>query len=256
MAKNTSLCTLNLTPPAMKTHILASLCLLTAVPVLPAHEFTDLQGRKLDAEIISAAGGQVMLKRAIDGRTFNVAASSFTAADQKFISDWADANTNYSFEVSYTKKKLNQTRTKKGAVTHEEETWMYKINIRNRLPTAVGDLRVDYWCFRREDSGKGKGTARIETSGSSKVAMVVGSGTATVDTTEIILHKEELDGGYYWANGDSSIQSDGMGGLAIRIFDKNDREVYKWATKEDLFAAAVGKPQSNGSKSQSSASPK
>lgn len=240
----------------MKTHILASLCLLAVVPALAAHEFTDLQGRKLDAEILAASGGQVMLKRTADGRTFNVAASSFIPADQKFISDWADANTKYSFDVTYTKKKLNSTKTKRGAVTHEEETWIYKINIRNRLPTAVGDLRVDYWCFRREDSGKGKGAARIETSGSSKVAMIAGSGSATVDTTEVILHKEELAGGYYWANGDSAIQSDGMGGLAIRIFDKNGREVTKWATKDDLLVAAVGKPQSNGSKSQFSGTPK
>ncbi len=160
----------------MKTHILASIGLIVSTLVLPAHEFTDLQGRKLDAEIIAAASGQVMLKRATDGRTFNVAANTFSEADQKFISEWADANTKYGFEVSYTKKKLNQTRTKQGAVTLEEETWIYKINIRNRQPTAVGDLRVDYWCFRREDSGKGKGTARIETSGSSKVEMVAGSG--------------------------------------------------------------------------------
>ncbi len=239
----------------MKTHILATLCLLAVVSTLPAHEFTDLQGRKLDAEIISAAGGQVMLKRA-DGRTFNVAAASFIAADQKFISDWADANTKYGFEVTYTKKKLNQTRIKRNSVTYEDETWIYKINIRNRQPTAVGDLRVDYWCFRREDGGKGKSGARIETSGSSKLAMVAGSATTTLDTTEIILHKQELDGGFYWANGDSAIQSDGMGGLAVRIFDKNDREVYKWATKDDLLVAAVGKPQSNGSKSGSAGSPK
>lgn len=240
----------------MKPHLLASLCLLAVVPVLSAHEFTDLQGRKLDAEILAASGGQVMLKRTADGRTFNVAANSFIPADQKFISDWADANTKYSFDVTYTKKKLNSTKTKRGAVTHEEETWIYKISIKNRLPTAVGDLRIDYWCFRREDSGKGKGAARIETSGSSKIAMIAGSGSATVDTTEVILHKEELAGGYYWANGDSAIQSDGMGGLAVRIFDKNGREVTKWATKDDLLVAAVGKPQSNGSKSQFSGSPK
>jgi len=240
----------------MKTHILASLCLVAAVSALTAHEFTDLQGRKLEAEIVAAGGGQVMLKRATDGRTFNVAAASFIDADQKFISDWADANTKYAFEVAYTKKKLNATSTKRGAVTYQDETWIYKINIKNRLPTAVGDLRVDYWCFRREDSGKGKGAARIETSGSSKVAMLAGSGLTTVDTTEIVLHKQELAGGYYFTNGDSAIQSDGMGGIAIRIFDKNDREVYKWATKDDLLVAAVGKPQSNSSRSQSTSSPK
>lgn len=32
-----------------------------------------------------------------------------------------------------------------------------------------------------------------------------------------------------------------MGGFALRIFDRKGREVYKWATKEDLLVAAVGK---------------
>lgn len=237
----------------MKTHLLTSLCLLAAAVPLSAHEFTDLQGRKLEAEIVSAAAGQVTLKRAADGRVFAVPAATFTTADQQFITEWADANTKYSFEVTYTKKKLNQTRMKRNNVTYEDETWVYKINVKNRLPVTVGDLRVDYWCFRREDSGKGKGTARIETSGSSKLAMVAGSGTASFDTTEIVLHKQELDGGFYWANGDNASQSDGMGGLVIRIFDRKDREVYQWTTKDDLLAAAVGKTQSNGSKSQSSA---
>lgn len=240
----------------MKAHIITSICLSVVTMSLPAHEFTDLQGRKLDAEILSAAVGQVTLKRATDGRTFNVAVTSFSAADQKFISDWADANTKYNFDVTYTKKKLNETSIKQGAVTHKDETWIYKINLRNRLPTAVGDLRVDYWCFRREDSGKGKGAARIETSGSSKVSTLLGSGQVTLDTTEINIHKSELAGGYYYIGGADAIQSDGMGGLVVRIFDKNDREVYKWSTKEDLLAAAVGKTQSNGSRSESAASPR
>jgi hypothetical protein len=239
----------------MKTHILTCLCLAATAP-LSAHEFTDLQGRKLDAEVVSAAAGQVTLKRTADGRVFAVPATTFVAADQQFISEWVDNNIKYSFEVTYTKKKLKQSRTKRNNVTYEDETWNYKINVRNRLPVAVGDLRVDYWCFRREDGGKGKGTARIETSGSSTLSAVPGSGTVSFDTVEIVLHKQELDGGFYWANGDNASQSDGMGGLVVRIFDRKGREVYQWSTKEDLLAAAVGKTQSNGSKSQSSASPK
>jgi hypothetical protein len=240
----------------MKTFTLVPVCVLTVASLLSAHEFTDLQGRKLDAEILSAGGGQVTLKRVTDGRSFNVPVTTFTEADQKIIAEWSAANTKYNFEVTYTKKKLNEVKRKSNNVTYEDETWIYKINIKNRLPTAVGDLRVDYWCFRREDGGKGKGSARIETSGSSNVAAVAGSAAVTVDTSEIVLHKQKLDGGFYWANGDSGVQSDGMGGLAVRIFDKSGREVHQWATKDDLLAAAVGKPSAGGSNSQKSASPK
>jgi hypothetical protein len=240
----------------MKTRLLTPVCVLLAFTSLSAREFTDAQGRKLDAEIVSAAAGQVSLKRMADGRLFNVPAATFTEADQKFIAEWAAANTKYSFDVTYTKKKLGETKQKSNNTTYEQETWIYKINIKNRQPLAVGDLRVDYWCFRREDGGKGKGSARIETSGSTNIAAIAGSSSVTVDTSEIILNKQKLDGGFYYINGASAIQSDGMGGLAVRVFDKNGKEIHKWATKDDLFAAAVGKTKSGGSNSESTSSPK
>lgn len=240
----------------MKTRFLTPVCVLLALSGLSAREFTDAQGRKLDAEIVSAAAGQVTLKRTADNRTFTVAAATFTEADQKFIAEWAAANTKYSFDVAYTKKKLGEVKRKSGAVTYEDETWIYKISVKNRLPLPVGDLRVDYWCFRREDGGKGKGAARIETSGSSTISSITGSGTATVDTSEIILHKEMLDGGWYYADGTKNQQADGMGGLAVRIFDKNGKEIHKWATKDDLLVAAVGKPKAGGSNSENTSTPK
>jgi len=231
----------------MKTHLLASLCLIVAATALPAREFTDLQGRKLDAELVSVAGGQAVLKRATDGRSFNVNVASFSEADQKFMQEWAAQNTKYNFEVKYTKKKLGEMKMKRNDVAYEDERWIYKIEIKNRMPTAVGDLRVDYWCFRKADEGKGKGGARVETSGSSNVSAIPGSASAIVDTTEILIHKEKLDAGFYYPDGTKNQQADGFGGLVVRIFDKNGREVHQFATKDDLLAAAVGKPKGNSS---------
>ena len=140
----------------MKTYFLTSLCLIAAT-ALSAREFTDLQGRKLEAELIAVVGGQATLKRASDGRSFTVAATTFSAEDQKFMNEWAEQNTKYNLEVKYTKKKMGETKQKQGNVTLEEERWIYKIEVKNRQPVPVGDLRVDYWCFRREDGGTGKG---------------------------------------------------------------------------------------------------
>lgn len=232
----------------MKILVLFTLCLITGAPILKAREFTDVQGRKLDAELISVAGGQATMKRASDGRSFVVPVASWSAEDQKFMNEFAAANQKYSFEVRYTKKKMGETKQKSNDVTVEDERWIYKIEIKNRMPVVVSDLRVDYWCFRKADEGKGKGNARIEISGSSKVSSILGSSATTVETDEIIIHKEKLDGGFYYADGTKNQQADGFGGLAVRIFDKNDREVYKFATKDDLLAAAVGKPSTNGSK--------
>ncbi|MBK8093891.1 MAG: hypothetical protein IPK32_18420 [Verrucomicrobiaceae bacterium] len=234
----------------MKTPAFIPAILLITASALPAREFTDTQGRKLDAEIVAAAAGQVTLQRVTDKRTFAVPVTTFSEADQKFITEWAASNTKYSFDVTYTKKKLNETKTRRNNTTYEEETWVYKINIKNRLPAAVGDLRLDYWCFRRADSGKGKGSARIETSGSSNIPAIAGASSITLDTSEIILSKQKLDGGFYYINGENAQQSDAVGGLAVRIFDKNGKEVHKWATKDDLLAAAVGKPTGGGSNSE------
>ncbi len=231
---------------AMKTSLLSSLCLLVAT-VLPAREFTDPQGRKLEAEVVSVTGSQAVLKRTADGRAMTVNIATFSEADQKFLKEFEEANAKYSFEVKWTKKKLGETKRKSNNVTYETERWVYKIEIKNRMPTPVSDVRVDYWCFRKEDGGKGKGSSRIETSGTTTIPSIPGAASTVVDSNEIELNKQKLDGGFYFINGDSAIQSDGMGGLAVRIFDKNGKEVHKWATKDDLLAAAVGKPMANGS---------
>lgn len=241
----------------MKTHIVTSLCVLAATALLSAHEFTDLQGRKLDAEIVSATASQVTLKRNSDGRMFsNVPASGFSEADQKFIADWAAANIKYNLEVSYTKKKLSESKKRMNNTTYEQEVWVYKINVRNRMPVALSDLRVDYWCFRREDGGKGKGSARLETSGTITIPLLAGSGNVSVDTSEIILNKQKLDAGFYYTDGSKDIQADGMGGLAVRIYDKAGKEAHSWATKDDLLAAAVGMPKAVGSNSKDGSKPK
>lgn len=241
----------------MKTHLITTLCLLAATALLSAHEFTDLQGRKLEAEIVSATVGQVTLKRNADGRMFsNVPTNSFSVADQKFIADWAATHINYNLEVSYTKKKLSESKKKMNNTTFEQEVWVYKINVRNRQPVALSDLRVDYWCFRREDGGKGKGAARLETSGTTTIPLLAGSGSVSVDTSEIILNKQKLDAGFYYINGSKDIQADGMGGLAVRIFDKAGKEAHSWATKDDLLAAAVGRPMAADSNSEGGSKPK
>lgn len=231
----------------MKTPLLTSLCLIAVSHALLAREFTDLQGRKLEADIVAVAAGQATLKRASDGRSFTVPVASWSAEDQKIMNEFAAANMKYSFEVKYTKKKLGEVKQQRGAVTIEEERWIYKMEIKNRLPVAVSDLRIDYWCFRKADEGKGKGAARIETSGSSKVSAILGASSVVVDSTEIVLTKEKLAGGYYFTDGSKNQMADGFGGLVVRVFDKNDREVYKFTTKDDLLAAAVGKPSANGS---------
>ncbi|MBE7493955.1 MAG: hypothetical protein HS117_03320 [Verrucomicrobiaceae bacterium] len=240
----------------MKTSIRFFLCVLLALQTIDAREFTDLQGRKIEAEIISATATQATLKRAADNRLINVPVTAFSDADQKFIQDFALANQKYSFEVAYTKKKLDAAKQRSGPETFITERWAYRIDLKNRVPADLADLRVDYWLFMKGDEGKGKGSARVQSSGSQKLALVKGSTTTSFETSPIELSKTKLDGGYYYTDGSRQNYGDAVGGIAIRVFDKNDKEVFKYATKDDLFAAAVGRPKAGGSNSASTSSPK
>ncbi|MGV3660052.1 MAG: hypothetical protein ACO1TE_07700 [Prosthecobacter sp.] len=231
----------------MKTHFLASLCLIVAATVAQAREFTDLQGRKLDAELISVAAGQASLKRLADGRVFNVAVASFSQADQKFMNDFAAANLSYAFDVAYTKKKIDSVKQNFGPTVQTMERWAYKLDIRNKQPVELQNLRVDYWLFRKEDEGRGKGTARVATSGSHKAESMKGSTVYSFETLPVELSKSKLEGNYYYADGSRPRSTDVMGGIVVRVFDPNNKEVFKFATEEGLYAAATGKTRGGAS---------
>ena len=233
----------------MKTHTLASLCLIVAATLAQAREFTDLQGRKLDAEVISVAGGQASLKRMADGRVFTVPVASFSEADQKFMNTFAAANLSYVFDVTYTKKKLDSVKRSFGATVETVESWAYKLEMRNKQAVELQNLRVDYWLFRKEDEGQGKGASRVATSGSHKIESVKGSAAYAFETLPVDLSKRKLEGNFIYIDGTRPRSQDVMGGIVVRVYDPSNREVFKYATDENLYAAAVGKTRGSDSNS-------
>lgn len=241
----------------MKTRFFAPVCVLLAFSGLSAREFTDTKGRKLEAEIVSVTGDMVALLRPGEKRPIGAKIALFSDADQKFIKEWAATNIKYSFDVAYTKKKLSSTKEKSGPEEFTSETWNYQIDLKNRQPVELTDMRVDYWLFTKADEGKGKGTARVQTSGTTKLTSIKGAGTTSFETSPVVLNKTELKGNFIYIDGTRPRFADAMGGIVIRVFDSKNREVYKYATDDDLLPAAVGKPKSGGSNSErSTSSPK
>ncbi|HRH97509.1 MAG TPA: hypothetical protein PLB55_16330 [Prosthecobacter sp.] len=234
----------------MKTHALTILCLIAICNLnSEAREFIDLQGRKLDAELVAVSGGQAALKRTADGRMFNVPVATFSAEDQKFMNEFAAANIKYVFDVSYTKKKLETMKRRANDELLTTERWSYKVELRNKQPVEIRNLRVDYWLFRKEDEGRGLGAARVATSGSYKLESVKGSAIHAFDTLPIDLNKRQLEGNFIYIDGTRPRSADAMGGIVLRIFDPNDKEVFKYTTDEGLMAAAAGKPKAAASTS-------
>lgn len=240
----------------MKTRFLTPVCVLLAFSSLSAREFTDTQGRKLNAEIVSVTGDMVALLRPGETRPIGAKIALFSDTDQKFIREWAATNIKYSFDVAYTKKKLSSIKKKLGPEELTSETWSYQIDLKNRQPVELADMRVDYWLFTKADEGKGKGTARVQTSGSTKLASIKGAGTTSFETSPVVLNKSALKGNYIYIDGTRPRFADAMGGIVIRVFDSKDREVYKYATDDILLPAAVGRPRSGSNSETSTSSPK
>lgn len=240
----------------MKTCVFTVLCALAVNLSVDAHEFTDKQGRKLDATIVGVTGDTVALMRTGETRPIGAKIDIFSEGDQKFIRDWAMANVKYNFDVAYTKKKLESTKEKDGPEVYTTEKWNYKIDLRNKQTVELADLRVDYWLFTKADEGKGKGTSRVQTSGSTNIAAIKGGAAMSFDTEPVQLKKTELKGNFIYIDGSRPRFSDAMGGIVIRVFDKNDREVFKYATDDNLLPAAVGKPRASGSNSEKTTSQK
>ncbi|MCP5539418.1 MAG: hypothetical protein H7A53_09395 [Akkermansiaceae bacterium] len=72
----------------MKTGVLAPLiaAIALAIPV-SGREFTDAQGRKIQAEIVSVKGDQVTIRRA-DRKDYTIAIALLSEADQAYIRQW------------------------------------------------------------------------------------------------------------------------------------------------------------------------
>lgn len=74
----------------MKKTLFALLFVASLMGDTSAREWISADGRKLDAEFISAANDVVKLKRSSDGQTFSLPVSRLSAADQSWVREQGD----------------------------------------------------------------------------------------------------------------------------------------------------------------------
>lgn len=224
----------------MKSYLPAVCCLIVATASsLSAREFTDLQGRKLDAELVSVTAGQATLKRASDGRSFVVPVAAWSADDQKFMNEFAENNAKYSFEIKYSKKKLGETSTKVFGGTDIMEKWAYKITLRNQSSMPANGVMAHFWLFRKDFTATGRSAARMQSSGTAVVPDMGRNATVEVVSPSVDIKKSKNDPGYVFTNGNfgGGQRADQIGGFAVKLI-KNGKEIYQYATDPDYLAAA------------------
>ncbi len=218
----------------MKTCVIFSLAVLaTMTAKLCAREFTDLQGRKLDAEIVSATNEQVTLKRTADGRAVTSNVSIFSAEDQKFIRDYAVANVKYSFEVRYTKKKRDEKKIDSGGSQGTLERWFYSLSFRNLSAMDAEGVSVDYAIYMKEAAADGRTPPRMVESGTEKLQDVRKNATGMMETKAVEIIRLRPKPGYYFTSGEGG-KSDQLAGFSLK-FMKDGKEIFSYTTNPDFF---------------------
>jgi hypothetical protein len=231
----------------MKQIIFALLLAAFSSTVGWGREFTDTQGRKLEADIVSLDGSQVTLKRTADGKQFTVPATTFSAADQDFIRAYAAENVTYSFEVKNTRERVGKSSAKMNNVATEQEEWIYKIDLRNISRANAENVTVSYWVFvRADDGGKTKAAPRLVMADSVQEVTIAKAAQYQLSTKPVILTKTKLDADYYYADGTKNKSSDSLGGFVVAVI-QGDKRIFEYATSPDLAAAAKGTPKAKES---------
>lgn len=219
----------------MKSYAPAFLFVLVVMTAaLPAREFTDLQGRKIDAEIISATNEQVTLKRTADGRALTANVSIFSAEDQNFIREYAAANVKYSFEVRHTKKKKDESKVDQGGVQGTLENWYYLLTFRNLSVVDAEGVTVNYAIYMKEAAENGRTPPREVASGTEKLETVRKNATGMIETKTVPIVRVRPKAGYVFRSGEGG-KSDQLAGFALK-FMKDGKEIFSYATNPDFIA--------------------
>jgi len=133
----------------MKVAFLSALLSLVGISSASAREFTDSQGRKIEAELVSHAGTTVVINRG--GNEFPVDVGMFSLNDQNYIRDWIEKNPdavkfNFNYYVDLEKLKISQQDAGGGAIDDKLKTipYSYEMIVYNKDVAPAADVEIRY----------------------------------------------------------------------------------------------------------------
>ncbi len=159
--------------------------------------FTDEQGRAVEARIVSvdSVKGTIQLERE-DGQRFWVSPKRFSADDQTYIRQWADANrvlSEKSLRISFKKKRLESfNRKKMGGVANgfsKGEVICYEVTLTNRSKRQIVGLRLESMYFVRVSS-RNHETIKHVGPGTGLVSLIEPGKSVTLRTTKLTLEEK------------------------------------------------------------------
>ncbi len=133
-------------------RLLLLIYLLTLGLSLPATAriFTNIKGQEIDATIVAASGGSVVLN--VLGKEYTIPVNTLSPEDQIYIKKWSEANpTAVKLDFSFYADLRDLPKEKANYVDSDERLQVYpkeySISVTSRNATPVKDVRVEYQIF-------------------------------------------------------------------------------------------------------------
>ncbi|MEM7696928.1 MAG: hypothetical protein AAF236_00825 [Verrucomicrobiota bacterium] len=122
--------------------------LMHSVPVgEQAVRLRDMEGRELEAVLVSAVGEQITLKRASDGQEFEVPIATFDSESQGLIAGWIDSDPSaveYTIDFEVEKKQGETNKFETASRIFETEQWGYTVRLMNRSRNDLAGAELEY----------------------------------------------------------------------------------------------------------------
>ncbi len=214
---------------------LMALSFLVSISASKAREFTNLEGQKMEAEIVSLAGENVIFKKA-NGKKFRYALAKLIEGDQEYIRKWVAKNVKYDITVTKCQETVvNKRRVSNDGVKRRVENRAYEVTVRNNGKTPLEGIVVCYKLFTELNdkyAGPGEDKKRISDRKEAKfelpsipprtektfttASMVTGrtnSSQIKGDIKYVANYTIKLDGGnFHFYNGDQLVAQHSVGG--------------------------------------------
>jgi hypothetical protein len=182
--------------------------------------FTDTQGRTITAELVDSTVSTVRIRRD-DGRTFEIEKSVLGPADLEFVAAWEQkrAFAYGGLEIAARRVRLESDRRQTKSSVKKEETWCWKVDLRNGSRATLEGLAVEWRVFYKDDTARAD-TAKLplkRQQGRTPVGTLEPGATVEIQTSPLVLQSTELRPGRVYADTNKRKVEDSLEGVWIRL---------------------------------------
>jgi len=237
------------TPAFLRLAWLTTLLAFASLPALPlsaeVRTLTDTQGRKIEADVLSVENDTVKIKRS-DGQEFDLPLANLIPEDRKALKAWAAKNppklppVRFDVNLSRVRISVEKDESSGGGSIISREKWGYTLDLANRGPRELKNLRAEYILFVKQDDfpGQPKGERSDDLKRKKykqELEPLLVHETRAVRTEPIETFRQKLAPGWVWggAGGNKPIR-DTLHGIWLRVYD-GDQLIHESSTPETLM---------------------